>query len=180
MLVGFSHLLVGSAVAGFFLARGWQQVGIATADDERAALRREGFLSVLGREVPTAVVPAPSTLERGRRALAKLLQQAPKLRAVYCSSDAMAQGVLTEARARGLRVPQDLAVCGFGGADFAPHLEPSLTTVQIDAGEIGRRAAQLVLARCAGEAVAQRSVDVGFTIVERESTGGPRASSRKR
>ena len=69
MLVGFSHLKVGSAVAGYFLGKGWQRLGIATGDDHRAAVRCEGFVSTLGRGVPTAVVPAPSNLALGRRAL---------------------------------------------------------------------------------------------------------------
>jgi LacI family transcriptional regulator, gluconate utilization system Gnt-I transcriptional repressor len=120
--------------------------------------------------VPVATVPAPSNLALGRRALAELLQRDPQVRAVCCSSDGLAQGVLVEAAARGLRVPQDLAVCGFGDADFAAHLHPSLTTVQVDGAEIGRLAAQLVIDRCAGRQIAQPVVDVGFRIIEREST----------
>lgn len=172
MLVGFSHLKVGSAIAGYFLGKGWHRLGIATGDDHRGSLRREGFLAAVGREVPTAVVPAPSNLALGRRALAELLQQDPKLEAVYCSSDQLAQGVLVEAQARGLRVPGDLAVCGFGDADFAAHLQPSLTTVHVDGATIGRLAARLIVARCRGEPVAERVIDVGFRIVERQSTGG--------
>jgi LacI family gluconate utilization system Gnt-I transcriptional repressor len=175
MVVGFSHLKVGSAVAGFFLAKGWQRVGIATGDDHRALQRRDGFLAAIGRDVPTAIVPAPSNLALGRRALAELLRKEPKLQAVCCSSDGLAQGVLVEAAARGLRVPQDLAVFGFGDADFAAHLRPSLTTVHVDGPQIGRLAARLVLDRCQGKTVTQPVIDVGFRIVERESTGGPAA-----
>jgi hypothetical protein len=45
---------------------------------------------------------------------------------------------MVEAQARGLRIPEDLAVCGFGDADFAAHMEPSLTTVHVDGAAIGR------------------------------------------
>lgn len=170
MLVGFSHVKVGSAVAGFFLSRGWQRVGIASGDDERARTRRDGFLAAFGRDVPTAFVKAPSNLALGRSALRELLAHYRGLRAVFCSSDGLASGVLTEARAQGLRVPEDLAVIGFGDADFAAYLEPALSTVQIDGAAIGRHAAQLLLARCRGEPVAQHVVDVGFRIIERAST----------
>ena len=170
MLVGFSHLKVGSAIAGFFLSKGWRRFGIATGDDHRGSVRREGFLATVGREVPTAVVPAPSSMALGRRALTELLRQEPALDAVYCSSDQLAQGVMVEAQARGLRVPEELAVCGFGDADFAAHMQPSLTTVQVDGAAIGRIAAQLIIDRCRGEAIAQPIVDVGFRIVERQST----------
>ena len=130
------------------------------------------FASVLGRELPTAVVPAPSNVRLGRQALDALLQQEPALEAVFCSSDALAEGVMTEARVRGLRVPEDLAVCGFGDADFAACLAPALTTVQIDGAAIGRLAAEAIVERCARGAAApgNRIVDVGFKIVERQST----------
>ena len=59
---------------------------------------------------------------------------------------------------------------GFGDADFAASLVPSLTTVQIDGAGIGRRAAGLIVTRGRGEVVEQRIVDVGFRIVERRST----------
>lgn len=170
MLVGFSHLKVGSAIARYFREKGYTRVGIATGDDYRASIRREGILSVLGPNVPTAVVPAPSNLGRGRRALGELLAKEPDLQAVYCSSDQLAQGVVAEAQARGLRIPHDLAVCGFGGADFSEDMEPSLTTVQIDGAEIGKVAARMIIDRCNGIAPKKRVVDLGFRIVERTST----------
>ncbi|MET0210100.1 MAG: LacI family DNA-binding transcriptional regulator [Burkholderiaceae bacterium] len=170
-VVGFSHVKVGAAVAGYFLAKGWQRAGLATGNDQRAGLRRDGFLSVMGREVPTAVAPlAPAGVEHGRQALSDLLAADPRLRAVFCSSDGMAEGVLTEAQARGLRVPQDLAVFGFGGASFAAHLNPSLSTVHIEGAKIGRLAAELLIARGKGEQDDRRIIDVGFRIVERAST----------
>ena len=171
MLVGFSHQQVGAAVAGFFRRKGWQRVGIATGDDHRASLRRQGFTAAWGRDVPVAVGPAPSNMALGRQALSRLLDQEPGLQAVCCSSDQLAQGVVTEALSRGLRVPDDLAVCGFGDAAFAAQMEPSLTTVHVDGAAIGERAAALIIGRCKGEDVGESLTDVGFRIVERASTG---------
>lgn len=172
MAVGFSHLKVGSAVGGYFLSKGWRRLAVATGDDDRAQQRREGFLAAVGHDVPTATVPAPSSVALGRRALSELLAKDARIQAVCCSSDALAQGVLVEAKARGLRIPQDLAVCGFGDADFSAHLHPSLTSVHVDGAEIGRTAARLIVERCNGRPVPTPVIDVGFRIVERASTGG--------
>ncbi|WP_229722573.1 LacI family DNA-binding transcriptional regulator [Xylophilus rhododendri] len=172
MQVGFSHREVGAAVAAYLRAKGWERVGIATGDDHRALVRSGAFVEAMGRAVPTATVPAPSSLALGRRAAAELLAQEPRLQAVFCSSDQLAQGVMVEAQSRGLRVPQDLAICGFGDADFAAHTLPSLTTVQIKGAEIGQRAAGLILQRCQGAEITEPVRDVGFSIVERQSTGG--------
>ncbi|MBV8270806.1 MAG: LacI family DNA-binding transcriptional regulator [Cupriavidus sp.] len=170
MAVGFSHLKVGSAVAGYFLGKGWRRFGIATGDDQRAAVRREGFVSTLGHDVPTVKVPAPSSLALGRQALRQLLEIDPTIEAIFCSSDQLAQGVMEEARARGLRIPADLAICGFGDADFAAYTEPPLTTVQVDGEAIGKLAARLLLDRCRGETVKEPVIDVGFRVVERGTT----------
>jgi LacI family gluconate utilization system Gnt-I transcriptional repressor len=106
---------------------------------------------------------------RGRAALAELLSQQPDLQAVCCSSDQLALGVLAEAQARHLRVPQDLAICGFGGAEFAADTQPSLTTVHIAGAKIGETAARFIIDRCNGVSIAQPVVDVGFEIVQRTS-----------
>lgn len=169
-VVGFSHVKVGAALGGYFLRKGWHRVGVASGDDERALARRDGFQSAFGRELPTAIVEAPSGLASGRQALTALLQQDPGLRAVACSSDQMAQGVITEAQCRGLRVPQDLAVSGFGDADFSAHMAPALTTVQVDGRHIGELAARLIMGRYEAGAAGPRITDVGFHIVERAST----------
>src|SRR5262249_9775727 len=148
----------------------WKRLAVATGDDQRAQQRREGFLAAVGHDVPTAIVPAPSSVALGRRALGELLAQDPRIEAVDCRSDALAPGGLVEALARGLRIPQDLAVCGFGDADFSAHLQPSLTSVHVDGAEIGRLAAQLIVDRCNGKEVPSPVIDVGFRIVERDST----------
>jgi len=120
-------------------------------------------------EVRAVVVPAPTTGARGRAALAALLAGDDPVDAVFCSSDLLALGVLTEAQARGIAVPERLAVVGFGDLEFAADLYPSLTTVRIDGEAIGRLAAEFIAARAEGRAVDQSVVDIGFSIVERES-----------
>ncbi|WP_088278903.1 LacI family DNA-binding transcriptional regulator [Ideonella sp. A 288] len=211
MLVGFSHVEVGRAVAAFLQSKGRHRFGVVAGDDERAKRRVDAFVAAtraLGLpEVAVVLVPAPTTLKSGRQALARLMARpggrdavggdvaapvaatrtrrsaarrgdpAPgepalprDIDAVFCSSDLLALGVLTEARVMGLRVPQDLAVVGFGDLEFAADLAPALTTVHIKGAEIGRQAAQFIVDRAEGRAVDPRVIDIGFSIVEREST----------
>ena len=174
MLVGFSHVDVGRAVAQFLHAKGRRRLGVVAGDDERARRRAGAFAAaaqMLGLpDVAVVLVPAPTTLKRGREGLKELLRAAPRIDAVFCSSDLLALGVLTEARVRGLAVPQRLAVVGFGDLEFAADVEPALTTVHIKGSEIGRQAAQFIVDRAEGLDVAERIVDIGFSIVERQST----------
>jgi LacI family gluconate utilization system Gnt-I transcriptional repressor len=172
MLVGFSHEKVGAAVAEYFAYRGVAHPAILSADDYRASLRRTGFENAAQRrgwEVPLQFVPTPTTLGAGRHGLAALLESHPKTDAVFCSSDVLALGALTEASARGIAVPNALRIFGFGDLDFAAHTYPSLSTVRIDGTAIGRQAVQFILQRVAGETPAARIVDIGFKLIARAS-----------
>jgi LacI family gluconate utilization system Gnt-I transcriptional repressor len=71
---------------------------------------------------------------------------------------------------RGLAVPGALAVLGFGDLAFAADLAPALSTVRIAGADIGHHAAHFIVERAEGRDVAERTVDIGFSIVERAST----------
>ena len=173
MLVGFSHEKVGTAVAEYLHYRGARHPGIVSADDHRASLRREGFTVAsrrLGIEaVPAELVPTPTTLGSGRRALGKLLDAHPGTDAVFCSSDLLALGALTEAHARGIEVPRHLRIFGFGDNNFAADTQPALSTVRIDGNAIGRQAARFVIDRAEGRPVERKIIDLGFKLVGRAS-----------
>ena len=177
MLIGFSHAGVGSAVADYFLQQGFRRPALLTGDDPRATrrgdafarqLRRHGLLAD-GAALPTARVPAPAPMGSGRRGLNELLAAAPRIDAVFCSTDMLALGVLIEARERGLRVPQDLAVVGFGDLAFAADCAPGLTTVRVDGTRIGETAADWVMARAERRGMETRPLDIGFALVRRAS-----------
>lgn len=173
MLVGFSHEKVGAQVADWLHRRGYRHPAIVTADDHRAGLRRKGFearLHELGiAKVPACVVPAPSTLGGGRAGLLELLSQDAKLDFIFCSSDLLAHGVVTEAQAQGIKVPDELGVLGFGNLGFAADTHPPLSTVHVDGAAIGRQAARFIIDRLAGSDTGPRVRDIGFSILERES-----------
>jgi LacI family gluconate utilization system Gnt-I transcriptional repressor len=174
MLVGFSHVAVGEAVARYLHGKGRRQLGVAAGDDPRALRRVEAFAKTaqaLGLpEVVVEVVPTPTTLHGGRQALANLLARHPAMDAVFCSSDLLALGVLTQARVMGVDVPAQLSVVGFGDLDFAADTAPALSTVRINGADIGVQAARFIIDRAAGNVVAQPVVDIGFQLIERDSS----------
>jgi LacI family gluconate utilization system Gnt-I transcriptional repressor len=87
-----------------------------------------------------------------------------------CSSDLLAHGILIEAQARGIKIPEDMAVLGFGNQDFSPFTLPALTTVEINRPDLGRRAAEALVARIENQPLPEKSIDVGFELIERAST----------
>lgn len=174
MVVGFSHEDVGRTIANYLLKRGVRQFGSIWALDRRAQLRRKGFLDTLVNQGFSnhyvVDVPVPTNFGQGREGMAHLLKDGLTGGAVVCSSDTIAHGVLAEAHSHGMRIPEDLAVTGFGNQSFAPFTNPPLTTVRFDRELIGRRAAEILIARINGEEVPEPVIDVGFEIIERQTT----------
>jgi len=81
----------------------------------------------------------------------------------------LALGAVIEAQARGISVPDGIAIVGYGDLNFAADTVPPLTTVSVDGSAIGRLAARCIIDRVQGRSVAEPVVDVGFSIVERAS-----------
>ena len=65
--------------------------------------------------------------------------------AVACHNDMLAIATIDRIERQGLRVPEDISVVGYDNIPLAAHRRIKLTTMQSDAGEMGRRAVELVL-----------------------------------
>ncbi len=174
VVVGFSHQSVGQAVAEYLLSTSYGRIAILSATDHRAQLRQQAFLKTLEEKGVTGVaistVPVPTSFLAGRVGMARLLDDGFMDGAVFCSSDTLAQGALTEIQFRGLSIPDQIAMVGFGDQPFAAHTFPALTTIKFDRALIGVRAADALLSSFNNEPVHQKVIDVGFQLIQRQTT----------
>jgi len=147
-----------------------------SALDIADALSAAGHPRRLGRQPRQPLRPhhrAPTDLGMAREATSRLLAADPGIDAMFCSSDLLAMGVLYEASARAIPVPDRLAVMGFGGLGASAHTHPSLTTVAVDGARIGRETARLLLARFDGTGLSPKEpqvLDVGSYVIARASS----------
>ena len=173
MLIGFSHSDIGLAVAKYFIEKGRKQLAVIRAGDERADRRTVAFIAAAieaGLPKPFIVnVGSERSIRSGRQAMAEILSESPKSDAVFCSSDLLALGALTEARAQKINVPNQIALMGFGDVPFVADMLPALSTVRINGGKIGEIAAQYLMDRAEGKTIADPIVNVGFSIIERDT-----------
>jgi LacI family gluconate utilization system Gnt-I transcriptional repressor len=173
MLVSLSHEQISHDVCKYLVGRGRRRLALISGDDPRSMRRNEAFLKTaqgLGLQSPAVhLLPTPTNHAGGRIALGALLARHPDIDAVFCSSDMLAMGVITEAQVRGIAIPHSLAVVGAGDMDFAATLNPSLTTVRMDAALLGKTAAQFIIDRAEGREIANTVVNMEFSLIQRQS-----------
>jgi LacI family transcriptional regulator, galactose operon repressor len=94
----------------------------------------------------TLITPGDFTTPGGYAAAERLLSAADRPTAIFAANDQMAYGVLEAARTHGIRVPEKLAVIGFDDIVPLAPVRPALTTVRQPFQEMGRQAAETLLA----------------------------------
>ena len=143
--------------------------GVTPTDKAVGIERKQGFIEAFCEDRPEARV---DFIETGFDFLsaynkgAAILEMAPTV--VVGATDNISLGVLRYLHERGIRVPEQISVVGFGGYDVGAVVYPALTTVAFDYELLGMKAAQYLL-----DLLAHRDVEENMTLplffVERES-----------
>jgi LacI family transcriptional regulator, gluconate utilization system Gnt-I transcriptional repressor len=171
--IGFRHEDAGRDIARFLASRGYHRPHVVTAESPRARSRRDGFFAeweALGLSLPTeSITDMPTRFGHARRVFADLRRLADRPDVVVCGSDLLAQGIIVEAQAAGLRVPDDLGVIGFGNNAISGEMRPTITSVDIDGARIAREVMAAISRHQEGREFTSRRIDVGFRLIARES-----------
>lgn len=177
-LVGFSNHDAIRAIVEYAHQRGYRHptfAGSLQTGDFRAAKRRAAFeesVAELFPDEPLRVVDSGTArvdLETGKLLLHQARSVHPDTDVLMFASDIFAAGAILEAGRQGISVPGDLAITGFGDFELARYLAPTLTTVSAPNREIGTVAGELLLQRMTHRSDDVRRVDLGFSVVARES-----------
>jgi len=87
------------------------------------------------------------TYQSGRDAASVLLNKSPRPTAIFASNDEMAAGVLYEAQSRGIKIPDELSICGIDDISITTKVFPNITTYRHPLVNIGYRAAVRLIQR---------------------------------
>jgi len=163
-----SHLLrLGHCRVGFLGAAVSYPFGWETHEGYAEALVAAGV-----GYVPGLVRRSPIGVEAAAAATASLLASAEAPTALFAVTDAMAIGALRAAREHGRRVPDDLAVVGMDDIEVSAYTDPPLSTVRVAKEEMGRLAAERLIALIEGEGSLPAVAPVCGELVVRGSCGG--------
>jgi LacI family transcriptional regulator, gluconate utilization system Gnt-I transcriptional repressor len=179
--IGFSNYQAGRTAARYLIDRQFKRIGaVASAGagdviDHRGEERMRGFedeLRSVGLRTDLVLRhgEAPVSYDHGAAVIALLLKREPRIDAVFAVSDLSAVGVVMECQRRGINVPADVSVIGFGDFDIGRVINPALTTIHVDFRALGQRTGELILTLLASErSVHPTLIDVGLKVIERAS-----------
>ncbi|WP_028453296.1 substrate-binding domain-containing protein [Chitinilyticum aquatile] len=173
--VGMDHEAAATAMVNAMLTCGKRHIAyLAARLDRRTLLREAGYRAAMTAAglVPCVIASeASSSFSLGGELLQQARQALSDLDGVFCTNDDIAAGALLAAQAHGLRVPEDLAVAGSNALDIGRALSPQLASIVTPREQIGRLAAERLLARINGEHFATPVIDAGFTLFHGGSLG---------
>lgn len=177
MAAGFSEHDAAANAVRHMIASGKKSlgmIGIAPAKSRRLVERVNGFkiaVEEMGGN-PNHVVLMDAALngyEAGANGLKRLMSDLPEIDGVFCMTDILAVGVIFECMRSGWKIPERIAVMGYGDYDIAAQIPPGLTTIHTPGTEIGLAAASLLLDRLSGRQHLPPLQSVDYHLVKRSS-----------
>ena len=159
-MVGISHRRAGREMGEAIVAAGYKRIGFMGTKmplDHRARKRFEGFTQALakgGIEIADQeFYSGGSALAKGREMTAAMIERTPDLDFLYYSNDMIGAGGLLYLLEKGYDVPGKIGLAGFNGVELLQGLPRRLATMDACRAEVGRRAAEIIVARSRNEDV---------------------------
>ena len=172
MCVGMNHFDSGFSMGQHLVKSGYKTFGyVGTHHDtaNAASARLNGYAKSVGdaagslqRQLLLKDVPGFYT---GYYGTEQLMAANKDIEVIYYQNDNMAVGGLQYCQQRGLSVPGDIGIAGWGDLPIGSILQARLTTTSVPHLKIGQLAAEMVLAKINNEAVTPTR-DVGFSLIE--------------
>ena len=156
--------------------RNFGMIAGKTENNDRARDRVDGVVELLKRHrivlKKESIIEVPYQIQDARIALKKLLQINPSISAVVCGNDVLAIGALLEAQSQGIKIPHQCSILGFDNLELSRHIQPSLSTIHIDAIGMWSKAAHHLMSQINGINRLPRKILADVSLVIRDSTGG--------
>ena len=161
------------ALTEYLIGRGHRRIAVVAGRGGPQGVRVEGYRAALTEAGGTPFVQIEDEFNErgGLRAAEAVLASGYAPTAIFAANDLMAIGVMQALRDRNIAIPGGIAVAGFDDISAARLVTPSLTTVAQFQGDIGVKAAQILMERLRGSnRGAGTALEMPFGLIERGST----------
>ncbi|NOW45766.1 LacI family transcriptional regulator [Novosphingobium sp. SG751A] len=170
----------GREIGAYLLDQGHRRLGYITGPASHFAHtgRLDGFREAMAQapDAQLQVCQGAFTFASGQRAGGELLDGPSPPSAIFAANDEMAAGVLAAAFERGLNVPGQLSIFGFGGLLISQSTWPRISTVSQPTITMARMAADtLIAATMEDQELEARTIPIAYELKIRQSVAPPAA-----
>jgi LacI family gluconate utilization system Gnt-I transcriptional repressor len=173
LAASYSNYEAAKAMTHHLARLGYRSLALATLTNPRARERQRGFVDALGELglpfSPKQIVEVSRGIGGGVESVSILADRLPETDALFCAGDVLAIGALLECDRRGWAVPRRLAIASFDDVEIMRYVSPPMTCLRLPRYEIGRRGAEMLVARMQGADIAIKQLNLGFEILQRAS-----------
>jgi len=171
MSVGINHFDAGFDMGRYLVGNGYRNIGyVGTSHNaaNAATTRLAGFCKAVesggGKVTKQLCLNDTATYYPGFYGTEQLLGSCPGIDGIFYQNDAMAFGGLQYCASKGLNVPTDIGIAGWGDLPIAAVLAKRLTSMHVPHLKLGQAAAEMMIARLSAEPVADMR-DIGFKLI---------------
>ena len=169
--VGINHFDAGFDMGRYLMTCGYRNLGyVGTSHDtaNAASTRLEGFCKAVegsgGTVARQLCLHDTATFYPGYYGTKQLLGATSGVECIFYQNDAMAFGGLQYCESRGLSVPEDIGIAGWGDLPIASVMTKRLTSMHVPHLKLGQVAAEMMMARLSDEPV-ETCRDIGFKLI---------------
>jgi len=169
------------AAVDHLLELGHRRIGIVLGSSLRFTRERllglQDAYAERGLEQTYVAVEGQLSRAHGRAATAQLLDAAEPPTAIVLGGNQLLVGALAELRARDVAIGSELSLVSCDEIPLTELLDPPIAVVRRDVAEIGRRAAELLLAHLSGDAEPRQVVLPTEFVARRSCAPAPAPAS---
>ena len=149
-------------------------IGVTDEDKAAGEARHNGFLKALSDngikldKQRSAV--AEFTVDSGYSCAKKIFSAAERPDCIFCATDNIAAGAVLFCRENGIKIPEDVMICGVGDSKIGAMAAVPITSARLHYKTAGIEAAQMLLNAIGRASDVPKIMKLDYEIVEREST----------
>ena len=174
-IIGFSHFHAAKDAVEKLILLGHKKIAFMGARmDPRTQKRLLGYREAMAQaglleEDLISTNNDHSSLALGAEMLSDLIDKKANFDAIFCNNDDLAIGALFECNRRGIKVPEDIGICGFNNFAMSEAAYPKVSTVETHRYEMGKLAGEHLLQRFKKPSTPPIKLDLGFDFLHRAS-----------
>ena len=162
----------------YLLESGYKKIAYCTggfySKEGKGRERNLGFQKAMEEAAipihPNWIFVDKHTIDDGRQVLKDIMKMKERPTAVFTGSDEVASGMIAEANANGIKVPDDLAIMGFDDQPIAQVVSPKLTTIKQPVDQLGAKAVEVMIEKLNYADAPDHYLELPIEMIIRQST----------